>query len=39
VVHGVHPELLKKELERIAAREGQSVARICKAFILAGSDA
>jgi hypothetical protein len=30
---------LKKELETIAAREGQSVARICEAFILAGSDA
>ena len=30
---------LKKELETIAAREGQSVARICEAFLLAGSDA
>lgn len=30
---------LKKALETIAAREGQSVARICEAFLLAGSDA
>jgi len=30
---------LKKELETIAEREGQSVARICEAFLLAGSDA
>jgi len=30
---------LKKELETIAAREGQSVARICEAFLLAGADA
>lgn len=30
---------LKKELETIASREGQSVARICEAFLLAGSDA
>jgi hypothetical protein len=30
---------LKRELETIAAREGQSVARICEAFLLAGSDA
>ena len=30
---------LKKELETIAVREGQSVARICEAFLLAGSDA
>ncbi len=30
---------MKKELETIAAREGQSVARICEAFLLAGSDA
>ena len=29
----------KKELETIAAREGQSVARICEAFLLAGWDA
>ena len=29
---------LKKELETIAAREGQSVARICEAFLLAGWD-
>lgn len=30
---------LKKEVEAIATREGQSVARICEAFIMAGSDA
>ena len=30
---------LKKEVEEIAGREGQSVARICEAFIMAGSDA
>jgi hypothetical protein len=30
---------LKKELETIATREGQSVARICEAFLLAGFDA
>lgn len=30
---------LKKDVESIAAREGQSVARICEAFIMAGSDA
>lgn len=30
---------LKKEVEAIATREGQSVARICEAFIIAGSDA
>ena len=30
---------MKKELETIAAREGQSVARICEAFLLAGADA
>jgi hypothetical protein len=30
---------LKKDVEAIAAREGQSVARICEAFLLAGSDA
>jgi len=29
---------LKKRVEVIAAREGQSVARICEAFLLAGSD-
>jgi hypothetical protein len=29
---------LKRELEAIAAQEGQSVARICEAFLLAGSD-
>src|SRR5207249_12171491 len=29
---------LKKEVERIAAREEVSVARICEAFLLAGSD-
>jgi hypothetical protein len=30
---------LKREVEAIATREGQSVARICEAFLLAGSDA
>jgi hypothetical protein len=30
---------LKKELEAVAGRESQSVARICEAFLLAGSDA
>jgi len=34
----VHSEL-KKDVESIATREGQSVARICEAFIMAGSDA
>jgi hypothetical protein len=29
----------KKGVEAIATREGQSVARICEAFLLAGSDA
>jgi hypothetical protein len=29
---------LKKDLETIATSEGQSVARICEAFIVAGSD-
>jgi hypothetical protein len=29
---------LKSEVERIAAREDLSVARICEAFLLAGSD-
>ena len=29
---------LKREVERIAAREDVSVARICEAFLLAGSD-
>lgn len=29
---------LKKYIEAIATREGQSVARICEAFLLAGSD-
>jgi len=29
---------LKREVERIAAREELSVARICEAFLLAGSD-
>lgn len=29
---------LKKELEAIATQESQSVARICEAFLLAGSD-
>ena len=30
---------LKRTVEEIATREGQSVARICEAFIMAGSDA
>lgn len=30
---------LKREVEEIANREGQSVARICEAFIMAGSEA
>jgi len=30
---------LKRDIEAIAEREGQSVARICEAFIVAGSDA
>jgi predicted transcriptional regulator len=30
---------LKKNVEAIAFREGQSVARICEAFLIAGSDA
>jgi hypothetical protein len=30
---------LKRDMEAIATREGQSVARICEAFIMAGSDA
>ena len=30
---------LKRDVESIATREGQSVARICEAFIMAGSDA
>src|SRR5262245_17686488 len=29
---------LKKEIEEIATREGQSVARICEVFLLAGSE-
>lgn len=29
---------LKRELEAIAAREGQSVAGVCEAFLLAGVD-
>jgi hypothetical protein len=29
---------LKRGVEAIAAQEGQSVARICEAFLLAGSD-
>jgi hypothetical protein len=33
----VHSDL-KRAVEAIAAREGQSVARICEAFIRAGSD-
>ena len=30
---------LKKDLERIAAQEGRSVAQICDAFLKAGSEA
>ena len=30
---------LKRRVESIAEREGQSVARICEAFLLAGSEA
>jgi hypothetical protein len=30
---------LKKEIEAIAEREGQSAARICEAFLLAGAEA
>jgi predicted transcriptional regulator len=30
---------LKKQVEAIAEREGQSTARICEAFLMAGSDA
>jgi hypothetical protein len=30
---------LKKNIEEIANREGYSVAQICEAFLLAGSDA
>jgi len=30
---------LKRDVEAIATREGHSVARICEAFIMAGSDA
>ena len=30
---------LKREVEAIATSEGQSVARICEAFITSGSDA
>jgi hypothetical protein len=30
---------LKRDVEAIATREAQSVARICEAFIMAGSDA
>jgi len=29
---------LKKELETIAAREGRSVAQVCEAFLMAGSE-
>jgi hypothetical protein len=29
---------MKREVEAIAEREGQSVARICEAFLLAGLD-
>jgi hypothetical protein len=31
--------ILKKDVEAVATREGVSVARICEAFLLAGSDA
>jgi hypothetical protein len=30
---------LKKEIEAVAIREGQSVARICEAFLVASADA
>ena len=30
---------LKKQIEAIAEREGQSAARICEAFLFAGSEA
>jgi len=30
---------LKREIEAVAKREGLSAARICEAFLLAGSDA
>jgi hypothetical protein len=30
---------LKRTVETIAEREGQSMARICEAFLLAGADA
>jgi hypothetical protein len=33
------PSELKKQVEAVAEREGQSVARICEAFLMAGSDA
>ena len=29
---------MKREIEAVAVREGQSVARICEAFLLAGLD-
>jgi hypothetical protein len=29
---------LRREVEAVAAREGQSVTRVCEAFLLAGSD-
>jgi hypothetical protein len=29
---------LKKEIETIAAREGRSVAKVCEAFLKAGSE-
>jgi hypothetical protein len=32
------PADLKKELERVAAREGRSAAQICEAFLRAGSE-
>jgi hypothetical protein len=30
---------VKKDIEAVASREGQSVARICEAFLVAGFDA
>jgi predicted transcriptional regulator len=32
------PSTLKERIEEIAEREGQSAARICEAFLLAGID-
>jgi hypothetical protein len=33
------PSGLKSKVEAIAEREGESAARICEAFLMAGSDA